>query len=236
MTNEKDIVSKATDALKGMDIPAGPSRELMDATVARIRQEAGQAGQAGGWEGRQPVSVAPRMALWQRYGRVAAAAMILIGVGYLVGRVGVGGALDVDELRQSVIASVTPVIRQSVLDEMQGRLDEEMSQGYASVRNELSREFREDMNEYALQTLAASSASTNQMLTELIDVVGEARQADRQWIVQAMTEIEQNRLDDNTLLTSGLEMLAVQTESEFVRTRMDVVEMLTNVDGGGSVE
>ncbi|MCK5175329.1 MAG: hypothetical protein KAR47_18185, partial [Planctomycetes bacterium] len=73
-------------------------------------------------------------------------------------------------------------------------------------------------------------------LTELIDVVGEARQADRQWIVQAMTEIEQNRLDDNTLLTSGLEMLAVQTESEFVRTRMDVVEMLTNVDGGGSVE
>jgi hypothetical protein len=87
-----------------------------------------------------------------------------------------------------------------------------------------------------LQTLAASSASTNLMLTELIDVVGEARQADREWIVHAMTEIEQNRFEDNTLLTSGLEMLAVQTESEFMRTRMDVVEMLTNVDSGRSVE
>ncbi|MCK4959420.1 MAG: hypothetical protein KAT00_08460 [Planctomycetes bacterium] len=220
MTNEKDIVSKATDAIKGMEIPAGPSRELMDATVARIRQEAGQSGQSVGSEGRQSVSVAGRITLWQRYGRVAAAAMILIGVGYLVGRVGGGEGLDVEELRLSILADV----------------QEEMSQGYASVRNELGREFREDMNEYALQTLAASSASTNQMLTELIDVVGAARQADREWIVQAMTEIEQNRLDDNTMLTSGLEMLAVQTESEFVRTRMDVVELLTNVDSGGSVE
>lgn len=214
MTNEKDIISKATDALKGVDIPAGPSRELMDATVARIRQEAGQTGQAGGSEGQRPVSVAGRMTLWRRYGQIAAAAMILVGVGYLVGRAGGPEALDVDELRLSILADV----------------QEEMSRGYASVRNELSREFREEMNEYALQTLAVSSASTNQMLTELIDVIGDARQADREWIVGAMTAIEQNRLEDNTLLTSGLEMLAVQTESEFVRTRMDVVEMLANVD------
>ena len=230
MTNEKDIVSKATDAIKGMEIPAGPSRELMDATVARIRQEAGQAGGPEGW---QPVSVAPRMTLWQRYGRIGAAAMVLIGVGYLVGR---AGGPDANELQQSVIANVTPAIRQSVLEEMQERIDEELSRGYASVRNDLERQFREDMNEYAMQTLAASSATTNQMLTELIDVVGDARQADRQWIVQAMAEIEQNRLDDNTLLSSGLEMLAVQTGDEFVRTRMDVAEMLATVDVRGSVE
>jgi hypothetical protein len=151
-----------------------------------------------------PVSVTARIIQILLNGRALkfAAAVLLIGIGFIAGRLFVP-AVDTEKLQ----AALEPAIRQ--------QLQEQWHQAYATgltqIKNELAQQLSRDLTEFAEQTLAASSNMTDQRLNELVQLIEAARAKDRQWIAAALEKIEFNRRQDNTRLGNGLVALATRT-------------------------
>jgi hypothetical protein len=156
--------------------------------------------------------------------KFAAAAILLIAVGYATGRLSAPPPLDVEELKaaleSSLKSSLGPAIRQDLLKQMNERWQSAFAAGCAQIKEELQRQVRRDLTEFAAQTLAASGTLTNQRLMELIRLIDTARMQDRKRIEAALEQIELNRLQDKTRFGNSLVTLAVQT-NELLGTKQD---------------
>ncbi len=143
--------------------------------------------------------------------KFAAAAVLLITVGYTVGRVSAHPPLDVEELKAaletSLKSSLEPAIRQDLLEQMNNRWQSAFAANCAQLKDELQRQVRRDLTEFAAQTLAASGTLTNQRLMELIQLIEATRRRERQQIEAAFEQIEQEKI----LLRNGLLAVAAQT-------------------------
>ena len=170
--------------------------------------------------------------------RWTAAAVLMIGLGFVAARVFAPGTPDIEQLRAdletSLKATLEPQIRQNLTEEMNAQLQAVLVEGYGGLKDDLSRELHADMNEYALQTLGLCSAATNRLLAELIVAIDTTQQRDRNRIADVFEEIEKNRLYDRDVLGKGLTTLAVQTEDQLVRTRNDMAKLLFNTNTDGS--
>lgn len=167
--------------------------------------------------------------------RWAAAAVVLIFAGYAVGRVTVAAPPDMEQIQLALETTLEPAIRQNVVDELNRDWAVALAGSYVRLKDELSEEFRRELNTYALHTLAASNTVTNELLTGLIDAINDAQAQDRQWVASAIEQIEYNRLQDRTQLINGLQTLAAETEDELLRTKQDVAQWLAYTEPGGSV-
>ena len=129
--------------------------------------------------------------------KFAAAAVLLIAVGYATGRLSAPEPLDVEELKasleSSLKSSLEPAIRQDLLEQMDDRWQSAFADGIAQIKEELQRQVRRDLTEFAAQTLAASGSLTNQRLMELIQLIEAARIKDRERIETAFKQIEINQ-------------------------------------------
>jgi hypothetical protein len=234
--NDKDILAKAIEELKKEKIPTGPSEELLQATTAKLNEVAEQSTQRA----YRKISFFDRLttkAPLKLPIKVAAAAVLLVAAGYTIGRLTRPRAIDVDglyyALEASLTASLESTIRDSVLEEMNRRLSAfsgAVASGYSQLRDELRDQYRRDLSDYAIRTIAASSAVTNRQLEELIHAINTAQTRDRQWVTTALHEIELNRLQDKTQLTNNLEILAYQTEEQLQRTEQHVAQLLANTE------
>ncbi len=152
--------------------------------------------------------------------KFAAAAVLLIAVGYTTGRLSAPEPLDVEELKAaleiSLKSSLEPAIRQDLLEEMNDRWQSAFAAGCAQIKEELQRQVRRDLTEFAAQTLAASGSLTNQRLMELIQLIEATRRRERQQIETAFEQIEQEKI----LLRNGLLAVAAQT-NELLGTKQD---------------
>jgi hypothetical protein len=158
--------------------------------------------------------------------RWAAAAVVLIFVGYAVGRVTVASPPDMEQLQLALETSLEPAIRQKVIEELNRDWRLALANSYLRLKDELSGQFRRELNAYTLHTLAASNAVTNELLTELIEAINTAQAQDRRRVAAALELIELNRLRDKNQLISGLQTLAAETGDELLRTRQDFAELL----------
>jgi hypothetical protein len=151
--------------------------------------------------------------------KLATAAVLLIGLGYAVGRLS-APTVDTEELRaaleSSLKSSLEPAIRQDLLEEMNERWQSVFAAGCAQIKEELQRQVRRDLTEFAAQTLAASGTLTNQRLMELIQLIEATRRRERQQIETAFEQIEQEKI----LLRNGLLAVAAQT-NELLGTKQD---------------
>jgi len=232
--NDKDILAKAIEELKNEQIPTGPSEELLQATTAKLNEAAEQSTQRA----YRKISILDWLttkAPLKLPIKVAAAAVLLVAAGYAIGRLTRPRAIDVDglyhALEASLAASLESTIRDSVLEEMNRRLSAfsgAVASGYSQLRDELRDQYRLDLSDYAVRTIAASSAVTNRQLEELIHAINTAQARDRQWVTTALREIESNRLQDKNQLTNNLETLAYQTEEQLQRTEQHVAQLLSN--------
>ena len=102
-----------------------------------------------------------------------------------------------------------------------------LTNGYVQLRDELGRQYRQDVERFAVQTLAASSSVTNERLAALVESIDAAQAADRQWVVAALRQIELDRLRDNEQLSTAFAGFAVRTEDELERTKQGVVQLLS---------
>jgi hypothetical protein len=142
--------------------------------------------------------------------KLAAAAALLIAFGYAVGRLTTPGP-DMEQLQSALETS----LRASLTEEMNQRWQRAFTANCIKFKDELQRQVRRDLTDFAAQTLAASSTLTEQRLIKLVNLIEAARERDRQQVAAALEEIEFSRLQDKSQLGSGLVALAVQTSELF---------------------
>ena len=143
--------------------------------------------------------------------KCAAAAVLLIAVGYATGRLSAPQPLDVEELKAaletSLKASLEPAIRQDLIAQLNKQWQSAFAVNSAQLKEELHQQVRRDLTEFAAQTLAASGTLTNQRLVELIRLIEAARIRERQQVAAALQQIEQEK----NQLRNGLLAVAAQT-------------------------
>jgi hypothetical protein len=221
MEKDENILKKAVEALKNEQVPPGPPRELTDATIAKLAEAPNEPHTE--MVNRQ-IRIIERLKTTKSLAKVAAAAVLLIIAGYAAGRLSAPPPPDAEQLR----AAIEPAIRDQLIDEMKQYVQLGLANGYIQIKDDLSQQYRQDLNRFAVQTLAASNAVTNELLTELIESINATQAQDLRRIAAALEQMELSRLQDKTQLVSGLETLAYQTEDELQRTRQDMVRFLAN--------
>lgn len=228
MEENENILENAVKALSNEQVPSGPPRELADATIAKLTEASGQSNNVT--TGKRIWFIDWLKAL-NSFTKVAAAAILLIIAGYATGRLTSPQPPDIKQLQDAL----EPTIRQNLLDEMKQYWQLALTSSYAQLKNELSQQYRSDLNQFAAYTLAASGAATNQLLEELIESINTAQTQDRQWVAAAFEQIELNRLRDNAQLSNAFATFAVQTEDEMLRTKQDVAQLLSYTQSDSSV-
>ena len=210
MEENENILEKAVKALKNEQTLPGPSQELADATIAKLTEASGQSNK---------VTTAKRIWFidWLKapnsFTKVATAAVLLIIAGYAVGRISSPRQPDIEQLQ----AALEPGIRSRLLDEMKQYLLLGLTNSYIRLKDDLTQQYRSDLNQYATQTLAASNTVTNRLLQELIESINAAQTQQRQWVAAGFEQMESNRLRDNAELGNAFATFAVQTEDELER-------------------
>lgn len=234
--NDKDILAKAIEELKKEQIPTGPSEELLQATTAKLNEVAVQSTQRA----YRKISILDWLttkAPLKLPIKVAAAAVLLVAAGYAIGRLTRPRAIDVDglyhALEASLATSLEPAIHQRLLEDMNRRWQLTLAGTYTRLKDGLSNQYRQELEDLALQILATSSTATNERLEELIDAINTAQVHDRKWVTAALEQIELNRIRDNAQLSNALVTFAVQTEDELLRTKQDVAHLLSYTQPGG---
>ena len=221
MKEEKDILSKATESLARTPVSPGPPQQTVDTAIARLNEASAS---------KPPVREARRNVLWEKIGptkgllKFAAAAVLLLAAGYIVGRVCAPRPPDIQQL----YSTLEPAIRQQLLTEMSQYWQLSTAATYAQLKDELGRQYQEDLNRFASQTFAASTTVTNRLLEQLIEAINTAQTEDRRWVASALQQVESNRLQDNTQIRNGLARLAVYTEDELTQTKYDLAQLLAN--------
>jgi hypothetical protein len=126
--------------------------------------------------------------------KFAAAAVLMIGFGYISGRLSAGQPLDVEELRatleSSLRTSLEPAIREGLTEQMNERWQSAFAANCTQLKDELQQQVRRDLMEFATQTLAASGTLTNRRLMELTQLIEAARIKERERIETAFKQIE----------------------------------------------
>jgi len=129
--------------------------------------------------------------------KFAAAAVLLICAGYIIGRVLSPQPVDIEQLRAEIEAS----------------LKSSLAASCEQIKDELHQQVQRDLTEFAAQTLAASTTMTDKRLMELIRLIDAARMQDYLRVAAAIEKIE----IDKTKLGNGLQLLATRT-NELLRT------------------
>jgi len=210
MEENENILEKAVEALRNEQTPPGPSQELADATVAKLTEASGQS---------KKITTGKRIWFidWLKatnsFTKVAAAAVLLIIAGYATGRLTSPKPPDIEQIQDAL----EPAIRNRLADEMKQYLLLGLTNSYIRLKDDLTQQYRSDLNQYATQTLAASNTVTNRLLQELIESINAAQTQERQWVAAGFEQMELNRQRDNAQLTNAFATFAVQTEDELER-------------------
>jgi len=220
MNDEQDILADALGQLKGQKIPEAPPPEVVEQTLRQLAEVQP--------EGTGAANSGPT-AFVKLASRLAAAAAVLVLGGYAIGKL---SAPDVEQLRAalepSLAASLEPALRERLTREMKQSYQLALANTYVQVKEELTQQYRQDLNRFAVQTLAASNATTNQLLVQLLDAIKAKQDEDLRRIASALEQAERQRLADREALATHLVALARQTEDELERTRDDFVQLLVD--------
>ncbi len=179
-----------------------PTSEATDRAMERVRAALVGKQQKRGSKGTRvwPLMKSP-------IAKLAAAAVLMIGLGYAVGRLS-APAPDMDQLRSALETS----LKSSLAEEMNRRWQPVFAAGCVQLKNELRQQVRRDLTEFADQILAASGTLTEQRLIQLIELIEATRARDRRQVAAAFETIEFSRLQDKSQLGKDLVALAARTD------------------------
>lgn len=139
--------------------------------------------------------------LWQ-WVRVAAVWLGVVSLGFVCGRLSMGSRVDPDQLRSDLQTSLHTSFETALTAQSD------------ALKSEMITMLRRDLAVLTSQTLETSRAMTDQRVTELIRLIENVRQQDRQHIVAALDQIEQERLRDKIQIQEGFKTLvAYATEN-----------------------
>ncbi len=209
MEREDDILQRAIDQYRSEPLPAQPPQEVLDATLAKLHEAAGHNSAPPKQQGVHTIALTARF---------AAAAAILIVAGYAVGRLSAPKPPDLQQLQQTLAASLEPAVREKITTELNQHWQSTLEAAYVALREDLTQQYRNDLVQVAAQTLAASNATTQNLLRDLLESINAAEVQQRQWFAAMAAEIEKHRRNNTEIATAMLN-LAVATEDELERTK-----------------
>jgi len=227
MDENENTLEKAVDALKNDRIPPGPPQEVIESSITKLTEAAGQTDTI---KLDSRIRIIDRLKASKSLAKIAAAAVLLIAAGYTAGRLSGSRPPDMEEIQ----AALEPKIRQKLLEETRQYVQLGLANSYARIQDELSQQYRQELNRVALQAVAASNAVTNELLTELIASFNEVQSQYRQQVAVALDQMESNRLKDRSELRDAFATFALQTEDELIRTKQDVAQFLSYTQPGQS--
>jgi hypothetical protein len=238
MKKRKDKLSEVIARLKQEGLSQELPKEVVEETLRKIADcglrppvAAGGDNITDSGQRVQPIR-SPRFTV-RHLVRLAAAAAVLVLLGYTAGRLAAPELVDLDRLRDaltpSVAAAIEPAIRARLADEMRRDYQIALAGTYLRVKEELTEQYRSDLNRMAIQMLAASNAVTNELLTQLVKSIDTAQTQDLRRITRTLYEMEMNRVQDRTQLASGLQTLAYRTEDELSRTQDAIVQLAGDI-------
>jgi hypothetical protein len=182
-----------------------PSKEASDHAMQRVRDTL--MSEKASTKGR--VGLAPPL-LINRLMKIAAAAVLMVGAGFIGGRLSAPKPLDVKQLQaameSSIKSSLELAIRRQLQNEFENRLQLALAAERDTLKQELAWQVRRDMEKYAEQTLTTVGNLMEQRLMRFARMVEEARIKDRQHVAAAFDYMG-SRFGD------GLETLASRTDN-----------------------
>ncbi len=190
MKEKNDILNKAIESLKHEQIPDGPPKDLVDATLEKLNQVSNQFPE----EQFDKQVVSNKRFIINNLFKIAAAIIISISVGYAAGRISAPKSVDMEQIR----AELEPAIREKLFADIQLGL----TSNYVQIKQELTEQYLEDLRNVALEVLNASGSITNQLLEEQIHPIAAAQFQDRQWITAEFNQTRQNLAVIAKFLTS----------------------------------
>ena len=138
--------------------------------------------------------------------KLAAAAVVLIGAGFLAGRLSRPEPLDVEALQatldSSLRSSLETTLRQELLDEMDNRLQLALVADRETLKQELHQQVARDLDVFAEKTLTAVGNLTDQRFLEFAQMVEAARIKDRQRVAAALNYMGTRFGDDLVTLAA----------------------------------
>jgi len=157
--------------------------------------------------------------------KLAAAAVLMIGAGFIGGRFSAPRPANMQEfqtaLESSIKSSLEPAIRRQLNDEFENRLQSALSAERDTLRQELAQQVHRDMETYAEQTLTTVSNVMDQRLMQFARLIEAARIKERQRVAAAFDYMG-SRFGD------GLVTLAAQrsnlSNAEQTSPSLDVTE------------
>lgn len=162
-------------------------------------------------EGVVPAEAAPSrvIRLIGRFARLAVAAALILGAGVVIGRMTTPKPVDAEQLRAdlqaSIVASLTPAIRESVLAGLDERLQAALSGNDTELRVEVAEQISRDLRTFSSQFTASSEKLLDRRFAELVEVIEAARLTDRRQVAQALEQIK-------ILTGAGLRTVAAMAE------------------------
>jgi hypothetical protein len=193
--------NKILDRLKNLS-QVEPTKEATERAVEKVR-DALIAGEA------RRVGFTPPL-LINGLIKFAAAAVLMIGAGFIGGRLSAPKPLNVQRLQavlgSSLKSSLEPAIRRQLQDEFENRLQSALSAQRDTLKQELARQVHRDLETFAGRTLTTVGNLMDRRLMEFARLVEEARIKDRQHVAAAFDYMG-SRFGD------GLETLAAQTDN-----------------------
>ena len=236
MKNREDKLSEAIARLKQEGLARELPKEVVDETLRKIA-DCGPGSESGLARSRIADSGTSTRSIRSLF-KVAAAAAVFVLLGYTIGRFATPKPPDLDQLRDalapSVATAIEPAIRAQLADEMRRDYQIALASTYVRVKEELTEQYRHDLNRFAVQTLAALNAVTNELLTQLVQSIDTAQTQDLRRITRALYEMEINRVQDKTQFASGLQTLAYRTEDELSRTNHALAQLAADTRPTGS--
>ena len=182
-----------------------PTKEAADRAMQLVRDTL--MSEKASTKGR--VGLAPPL-LINRLMKLAAAAVLMVGAGFIGGRLSAPKPLDIKQLQtameSSLKSSLEPALRRQLQDEFENRMQLVLSAERDTLKQELARQVSRDMKKYAEQTLTTVGNLMDQRFMSFARMVEEARIKDRQHVAAAFDYMG-SRFGD------GLETLASRTDN-----------------------
>ena len=228
MKEKEDILNKAVEDVKQTIVPNGPPKDLIDETLNKLNEIQSQSHEE---HYDKQVTFSKRFMLINNLLRLAASVLVFIAIGYAAGRFSAPKPLNIEQIQ----TALEPAIREKLLKEVTQYVQIGLAGSYVQMKEEFTEQYQNDLKQAALEILNASSTITNNLLEELIQSIATAQVQNRQWIVAALEQTEQNRLADKTLLGNVFLNCASRTEQDLQQTQQNVAVLAkfltdTNID------
>lgn len=125
--------------------------------------------------------------------RLAVAAVLVLGVGVLIGRMTAPRPIDAEQLRTdleaSIAASLKPALQEGILAELDQRLQATLASNDTKLRVEVAEQISRDLQSFASRFTSSSEQLMDRRFAEMVEVIEAARLTDRRQVARALEQI-----------------------------------------------